>query len=122
MAHYGPQILSYNIILGSPLEMIEHLIEKGVPIDKPFCEDEAYENSPYLIQAVVSGRDWECLELLILKGAHVPEKGVIKALEGSKVYSNVIGAAASHGRADLLGELAQLVDDSELNIWSTTIL
>lgn len=93
--------------------MLEYYFEKGAKIDLPpdtvsklytdGTKSQEYRKAPFVIQAACTS-NWEIVNILLKKGAKANEQGYIGFSKKRKnqVISNVLGAAAYNGRAEVL--------------------
>ena len=93
--------------------MLEYYFEKGAKIDMPpdtvgklytdASKTQEYRKSPFIIQAA-STASWDACNVLLKRGAKINEVGYIgfSRKRKNQVISNVLGAAAYNGKADIL--------------------
>ncbi|CDW79057.1 ankyrin repeat domain-containing [Stylonychia lemnae] len=111
----GGELIQAAVSFNQP-KMLEYYIEKGAKVDMPpetvgklytdTSKHQEYRKAPFIIQAAAIA-SWDVFNILLKKGCKITEQGYIGLSKKRKnqVISNVIGAAAYNGRAEILKNL-----------------
>jgi len=127
MERERPELLQYAVAVGKS-DMVNFMLDDlGVdPTDVPSkleCDMNAndntqlYRKSPYIIQAACSG-NFETLKAFSNRDScDIESRGhfILSKVRMNSVSSNVLGAAAYHGKGKLLSKVIQILDEKFVN-------